>query len=53
MFDLDEEIARISELVPDLPIPESRFREIVAAVRQLDSLPSIRSLIELTLLPRG
>jgi 2-methylcitrate dehydratase PrpD len=53
MFDLDQEIARISELVPDLPIPESQFQQIVEAVRALDGLSSIRSLIELTLLPAG
>jgi 2-methylcitrate dehydratase PrpD len=49
MFDLEEEIARIGELVPDLPIPAAQFGEIVAAVRGLDTLPRVSSLIELTL----
>jgi hypothetical protein len=49
MFDLDEEIARIGGLVPDLPIPASQFDEIVAAVRGLEGLPHASSLIELTL----
>jgi 2-methylcitrate dehydratase PrpD len=49
MLDLDREITRISELAPDLPIPESRFQEIVAAVRGLDGLPRASRLIELTL----
>ena len=35
MFDLREEIDRISVLAPDLPIPKAQFDEIVSAVADL------------------
>jgi 2-methylcitrate dehydratase PrpD len=49
MFDLREEIKRISVLAPDLPIARARFDEIVAAVRNLPNLDRAGRLIDLTI----
>jgi hypothetical protein len=49
MFDLREEIARISVLAPDLPIAKARFDEIVSAVRDLPGLDRASRLIDLTI----
>jgi 2-methylcitrate dehydratase PrpD len=49
MFDLREEIERISVLAPDLPIARARFDEIVAAVRDLPNLAPASRLIDLTI----
>jgi len=50
MWDLKEEIRRIKEIAPGLPIPAKQFDEIVAACRGLDKLPKADKLIQLTLL---
>jgi hypothetical protein len=49
MFDLREEIERISVLAPDLPIATARFDEIVEAVRDLPNLDAASRLIDLTI----
>ncbi len=50
MWDLKEEIRRIQEVVPGIPISKSQFEEIITAVSDLDKLNKADRLIQLTLL---
>jgi 2-methylcitrate dehydratase PrpD len=49
IWDFNEEVRRIREVIPGLPIPEGQFEEIIAACRNLDRLDKAGKLIELTL----
>jgi 2-methylcitrate dehydratase PrpD len=48
MFDFDEEVRRIRELAPQLPISTARFDELVESVRVFDREPLAARLIPLT-----
>ena len=49
MWDFDEEVRRIRDVIPGLPIPEAQFEEIIAACRGLGQLDRADRLIQLTL----
>jgi len=49
IWDFDEEVRRIRPVAPGLPIPESRFDEIIEAARGLDALRRADRLVALTL----
>lgn len=49
MWDLNEEIRRIPERLPELPIPRSQFDDLISAVSELDKLDKADRLIQLTL----
>lgn len=51
MWDLQEEIRRIPERLPNLPILRSQFEDLIAAVRDLEKLDKAEKLIQLTLKP--
>ena len=48
IWDFDEEARRIREVVPGIPIPASRFEDIIAACRDLDRVDPAHRLAELT-----
>jgi 2-methylcitrate dehydratase PrpD len=50
IWDFNEEVRRIREITPGLPIPASRFEEIIATCRDLDREARADKLIRLTLL---
>ena len=52
MWDLKEEIRRIPERLPELPIPKGQFDDLIAAVSELDQLERADRLIQLTLAER-
>ncbi len=49
MWDFDEEVRRIREIVPALPIPAAQFEEIIATCRDLDGQDRADRLVRLTL----
>jgi 2-methylcitrate dehydratase PrpD len=51
MWDFAEERRRIPERVPELPIPQSQFEELMDAIAELDRLDRAERLIQLTLKP--
>ena len=51
IWDFDEEVRRVRELIPGFPIPEAQFEELVDACRGLDGLAKADRLIELSLVP--
>jgi 2-methylcitrate dehydratase PrpD len=48
IWDFEEEVRRISEIVPGIPIPEAQYKELVNACRTLDKLDRADKLIGLT-----
>ena len=48
MWDFDEEVRRIRDVIPGLPISEAQFEDIIETCRDLDSQDRADSLIELT-----
>ena len=49
IWDFDEEVRRIREIVPGIPIPEAQYEELIAACRKLDGLDKAATLIALTM----
>ena len=49
MWSFDEEVRRLQDVVPGLPIPATRFDEIVATCRDLDRQARADALVRLTL----
>jgi 2-methylcitrate dehydratase PrpD len=49
IWDFNEEVRRIREVVPGLPIPAAQFEEIIATCRELDRQDRADKLIRLTL----
>jgi hypothetical protein len=49
MWDFNEEVRRIREITPGLPIPAAQFEEIIATCRDLDRQPRADKLVQLTL----
>ena len=49
MWDFNEEVRRIREVIPGLPIPGPQFEEIIATCRGLDTQARADSLVQLTL----
>jgi hypothetical protein len=49
MWDFNEEVRRIREVSPGLPIPAAQFEEIIATCRDLNRQDRADKLIELTL----
>jgi len=49
MWDFDEEVRRLRDVVPGLPIPAAQFGEIIATCRDLDRQPRADALVRLTL----
>jgi len=49
IWDFEEEVRRIHPVVDGIPIPASQFEALIAACRQLETLPHADELIQLTL----
>jgi len=49
IWDFNEEVRRIREVIPGLPIPAAQFEEIIATCRNLDRQDRADKLIQLTL----
>jgi len=49
MWDFTEEVRRMHDVIPGLPVPPAQYEEIVAACRDLDRLERADKLIQLTL----
>ncbi|MBI3918873.1 MAG: MmgE/PrpD family protein [Betaproteobacteria bacterium] len=49
MWDYDEEVRRIRDVIPGLPIPAAQFESIIATCRDLDEKERADALIQLTL----
>ncbi len=49
MWDFDEEVRRIRDVIPGLPIPAAQFEAIIATCRDLDRQDRADKLIQLTL----
>ena len=49
MWDFNEEVRRIREVIPGLPIPGPQFEEIIATCRGLDTQARADTLVQLTL----
>ena len=49
MWDFDEEARRIRGIIPDIPIPEVQFEELIATCRDLDRQDRADKLTQLTL----
>ena len=49
MWDFNEEVRRIRDVIPGLPIPASQFERIIAACRRLDDETRADALVRLTL----
>lgn len=49
IWDFEEEVRRIGDVIPGLPIPASRYEEIVGTCRDLDQQPRADTLVQLTL----
>jgi len=48
IWDFEEEVRRISPIIPGIPIPEAQYKELVGACRDLDKLDRADKLIGLT-----
>ena len=51
MWDFNEEVRRIRDVIPGLPIPAAQFEAIIATCRDLDHQDRADRLIQLTLKP--
>ena len=51
IWDFDEEVRRISPIIPGIPIPEGQYQELIAACRDLDTLDRADRLVGLTVVP--
>ena len=49
MWDFEEEVRRIRDVIPGLPIPEPQFEDVIATCRDLDQQNRADRLIQLTL----
>jgi hypothetical protein len=49
IWDFNEEVRRIREITPGLPIPGDQFEQIIAVCRSLDTQDRVEKLIQLTL----
>jgi len=49
IWDFNEEVRRIREVIPGLPIPAPQFEQIIAACRGIETLDRADKLIQLTL----
>jgi 2-methylcitrate dehydratase PrpD len=49
MWDFNEEVRRIRDVIPGIPIPAAQFEEIIATCRDLDRQDRADKLIQLTL----
>jgi 2-methylcitrate dehydratase PrpD len=49
IWDFDEEVRRIREVAPGLPIPAAQFEELIGACRDLERRPRADALVQLTL----
>ena len=49
IWDFEEEVRRISEIIPGIPIPEAQYKALIAACRDLDKLERADTLIGLTI----
>jgi len=49
IWDFDEEVRRIREVIPGLPIPGPQFEQIIATARRLDAERRADTLVQLTL----
>ncbi|MEE3013833.1 MAG: MmgE/PrpD family protein [Chloroflexota bacterium] len=49
MWDFEEEVRRIREVIPGLPIPAGQFEEIISVCRSLDTQERAAQLVELTI----
>jgi 2-methylcitrate dehydratase PrpD len=49
MWDFNEEVRRIREVIPGLPIPAAQFDEIIATCRDVERVEKADKLIQLTL----
>jgi hypothetical protein len=48
IWDVNEEVRRIREVIPGLPIPARQFEEIIATCRSLDTQDRADTLLRLT-----
>jgi 2-methylcitrate dehydratase PrpD len=48
IWDFDEEVRRLADIGPALPIPESRWRRLIEACRKLEDLPKASEVVRLT-----
>ena len=48
IWDFEEEVRRISPIIPGIPIPEAQYKELIGACRDLDKLERADKLIGLT-----
>lgn len=53
MWDFNEEVRRIRDVIPGLPIPPEQFEALIATCRDLDRQERADRLIELTLKQPG
>ena len=49
MWDFEEEVRRIRDVIPGLPIPAGQFEEIISVCRSLDTQERAAQLVELTI----
>jgi hypothetical protein len=49
IWDFDEEVRRIREIIPGIPIPEAQYEELITACRKLGGLDKAAKLIALTI----
>lgn len=51
IWDFEEEVRRISPIIPGIPIPEGQYQDLIAACRDLDTLERADKLVGLTVVP--
>lgn len=51
IWDFEEEVRRISPIIPGIPIPEGQYQDLIAACRDLDTLERADELVGLTVVP--
>ncbi len=51
IWDFEEEVRRISPIIPGIPIPESQYQDLIAACRDLDTLDRADKLVGMTVVP--
>lgn len=51
IWDFEEEVRRISPIIPGIPIPEGQYQDLIAACRDLDTLDKADRLVGLTVVP--
>jgi 2-methylcitrate dehydratase PrpD len=52
IWDFDEEVRRLGDIVEGIPIPATQFHELAEACRNLEGLAAARRLIDLTIPPQ-